>query len=91
MTTEDIIKTRHSTHGNWADQARIAGELKTLMRKHIDAQHIEKLSNGQLPLSPARREALDMILTKVARIIAGDASFPDHWDDIAGYAQLGKQ
>ena len=31
-----------------------------------------------------------MILLKIARIICGDPTYADHWDDIAGYAMLGK-
>jgi hypothetical protein len=33
-------------------------------------------------------ETLDMIAHKIGRIIAGNAAEPDHWRDIAGYAQL---
>lgn len=31
-----------------------------------------------------------MILAKIARIVSGDPNHADHWDDIAGYALLGK-
>ena len=34
------------------------------------------------------RQSLSMILLKIARISAGDASYLDHWRDIAGYAEL---
>lgn len=33
-------------------------------------------------------EALEMIATKEARILAGNASEKEHWRDIAGYAML---
>ena len=29
-----------------------------------------------------------MIATKVARILNGDATDPEHWNDVAGYARL---
>jgi hypothetical protein len=29
-----------------------------------------------------------MILMKLARVIAGNPNEPDHWRDIAGYAEL---
>jgi hypothetical protein len=34
------------------------------------------------------RESLDMISNKIARIVNGNPSEPDHWIDIAGYATL---
>jgi hypothetical protein len=38
-------------------------------------------------LTPGRREALDMICHKIARILSGaDPRDPEHWTDIAGYA-----
>jgi len=33
-----------------------------------------------------QREALEMICTKISRIIVGDCSHVDHWNDLAGYA-----
>jgi len=35
--------------------------------------------------------ALHMIYVKIARILSGQASHRDHWDDIAGYAKLGSE
>jgi hypothetical protein len=34
------------------------------------------------------REALDMMASKIARIVSGDHQFKDHWIDIVGYATL---
>lgn len=50
------------------------------------------LRNGKRwnSLLPFQREALDLIATKISRILTGDPFAPDHWDDIAGYAHLGK-
>ena len=39
-------------------------------------------------LSYQQLEALEMICHKIARIVAGDPDFADHWRDIAGYATL---
>jgi hypothetical protein len=38
-----------------------------------------------------QREALDMILHKIARIVNGNPNETDHWHDIAGYATLVEQ
>lgn len=35
-----------------------------------------------------KKEALAMIATKIARIVNGNSDDPDHWRDIAGYAEL---
>jgi hypothetical protein len=37
-----------------------------------------------------QREALDMIVHKIGRIINGDPNYIDSWQDIIGYAQLVK-
>lgn len=33
-------------------------------------------------------EALDMIASKLSRVICGDPDTADHWADIGGYAML---
>jgi len=33
-------------------------------------------------------ESLDLICTKLSRIVTGDCNHQDHWLDIAGYATL---
>jgi hypothetical protein len=73
-----LTNERKKQHGNWAHQAHVARNLKGI----ID-EHARNLSNGQ-------REALDMIAVKISRILSGDPNHADHWDDIAGYAYLGK-
>lgn len=39
-------------------------------------------------LSSSQREALELIATKIGRIVCGDPNHRDHWKDIAGYANL---
>lgn len=75
LTTE-----RKSTHGDWMQQSRCGNELKGVLRG---------ISNWN-DLLPHQQEALDMIATKMSRIVCGNPNEPDHWDDIAGYAHLGK-
>lgn len=69
---------RKKTHGDWMRQSYVAQELKAVVGSNDG--HLE----------PHQREAVDMIVVKLSRILSGDASFEDHWDDIAGYAHLGK-
>jgi hypothetical protein len=43
-----------------------------------------------ISLSDAQAESLEMISVKIARILSGDQDYPDHWDDVIGYAKLGR-
>lgn len=55
------------------------------------AQRIKRVlhdSDGWPFLSDEQAESLDMIAMKVARILSGDPSHSDHWEDIEGYARL---
>lgn len=69
-----LLADRKNHHGDFSNQATIAQALKRQI--------------GDNPLSDIQREAIEMILHKVARIIAGDPNHIDHWVDISGYAQL---
>lgn len=75
----DILKERQSTHGCFAVGAEIIQRLKFTARNTSSYQ--DKLTDPQ-------REAVDMILHKVGRILNGNPNEPDHWNDIAGYATL---
>lgn len=80
-TVEQILTQRGTTHGDFTDNARISQMLKDSLRN----QH------GWGNLNDVQREALDMISHKIARALAGNPDFKDHWDDIAGYAKLVSQ
>lgn len=76
----DILDERELTHGDFADTARLAQDLKAALH--------EGITNRKLPFNTLKTEAMDMICTKLARIVFGNSNEPDHWRDIAGYAQL---
>lgn len=40
------------------------------------------------PSSETRKEALDNICQKIARVVNGDQFYEDNWVDIQGYAKL---
>lgn len=75
---QDIIAERSKTHGSYARQSECAQRLKDTMRG----------ARGWDRLDASKREALDMVQHKIARVLAGDPAHVDHWDDIAGYATL---
>lgn len=83
MTKEidSLLIERGKTHGDYAEHAGITQALKAVMHN----------TPGWAKLNDMQRETLDMNAHKVGRILAGNANFPDHWDDIAGYARLVSQ
>lgn len=84
MDMQDTLKKRGSTHGDFTDHARITQRLK----KITDGEHAAREQRGQFRLQHTMLEAIDMIVHKIGRILAGDPTEPDHWDDIAGYAKI---
>lgn len=82
MTTEELIKEREKTHGDWAKQSNVSQSLKDVLR--AVPGYNNRLTCGQC-------EALDMICVKMARIVCGNPNEPDHWNDISGYSALGKE
>lgn len=79
MSTEDILQEREKTHGDFEAFAKLRVELA----KTVGLSKSCKLNDVQ-------SIAMSMILTKIARIVCGDPNHADHWDDIAGYAMLGR-
>lgn len=73
-----ILAQREQTHGDFKDVARIAQALKQTFYGEY----------RYMDLSDQQSEALDMIASKIGRILAGNPNEVDHWRDIAGYAQL---
>ena len=74
----DILAERQKTHGDFYDVAMMAQELKDAMRR----------GKTWGSLDDTEREALQMIASKIGRILAGNHDEVDHWRDIAGYAEL---
>jgi hypothetical protein len=73
-----ILNERGKVHGDFTDHATFAQHLK----------RIAQSSKNWTSLNTVQTEGLEMILHKVARILAGNPNHADHWDDIAGYATL---
>ena len=77
---KDVLEERANSHGDFSFVATVAQELKHTLRLAAYAS-----------LEPWQTEALDMIASKIARILAGNADEPDHWLDIEGYARLARE
>lgn len=72
------LAERAERYGLFEHQARITQELKQAMHR---GQNWPKLNDDM-------KESLDLIASKIARILNGDPQYPDSWHDIAGYALL---
>jgi hypothetical protein len=74
----DILDEREKTHGSYFSVSTMAQSLKDAMRR---GKNWEELDDPQ-------RESLEMIASKIGRILSGNPHESDHWRDIAGYAML---
>lgn len=72
------LAERERTYGDFEDNAEMAQRLKSVMRT----------GEAWCRLDPDQREALEMIASKVSRIVTGDPNHVDSWHDVSGYATL---
>lgn len=75
-----ILNERAAIYGSFRDNARLAQALKRAM-----AEQAEDLGKT---FADDQWEALEMMASKISRIVTGDPESVDQWDDIAGYATL---
>ena len=76
--TDQILNDREQTHGAFREVAGYSQAIKQLMRT----------SRNWNRLDVAQAQALEVVADKVARILCGDPSYQDHWQDGAGYFEL---
>ena len=78
MTMQDILQERASRYGDFIDNATIAQVMKSAAK------------NGKSWVAMERdaQEAIDMICTKISRIVTADWRYVDNWRDIEGFAKL---
>lgn len=83
VTSVDIdvtLANRGIRYGMFGGQSHVAYTLKNTLRVHAN--------KNNKAFSFDQAEALDMICTKLGRIVNGDPDYVDNWVDIAGYAKL---
>lgn len=78
MSVTKTLKERGKRYGEFVDNAAIAQELKDTMR----------VSPRWKELEADQKECLDMIASKISRILTGDPTYADNWHDIRGYTKL---
>jgi len=72
-----VLDERGSEYGDFRTQAHIAQELKETARDTPGWDRMEGM----------HREAVDMILHKLSRLLNGNPNHIDGWLDIEGYAR----
>lgn len=72
------LAERGSRYGDFAEHARITQNLKRAMQ---DSPNWHGLSDD-------KKEALEMVVHKISRILNGDPNYQDSWHDIIGYTRL---
>ncbi len=77
--TKKLLQERGSTHGDFTDNARISQELKAI---------VCTTDNWNFKFTDVEKEAMEMILHKIARISCGNPHFIDAWKDLSGYSML---
>ena len=77
---EKILDKRAEQYGTFIRNADIAIKLKQVIHNAMVREDTQ--------LYPDQLQALDMIATKIGRILTGNPSHLDSWVDIAGYAKL---
>ena len=73
-----ILAERGQRYGRFLEHARISQNIKAALAD----------SPNWSSLDPDMKEALEMIAHKAARILNGDPTYQDSWQDIVGYSKL---
>jgi hypothetical protein len=81
MDVDEILKERRKSHGEYCRVSAMSQTLKNVL----------KAGDSYYQLNFAQKESIDMICSKLARIMNGDPDEIDHWLDIAGYSKLAAQ
>jgi len=83
-TVEKVLAERgrvYNKYGPFKEHAVICQNLKDTVRQ----------TSGWTRLSEDKRQALETIMDKIARILTGDPEYTDNWIDIQGYAKLAEE
>jgi hypothetical protein len=77
MSTEKILEARASRYGDFIDNATIAQAMK-----------MAAIGKAWIDMDADAQESIDMICTKISRIVTADWRYVDNWRDIEGFAKL---
>ena len=75
---KQVLEQRGNRYGSFEDNAATVQALKDICKKSPSWQTME----------PFHKEAIEMVLHKLARILNGDCNYIDSYKDIIGFTQL---
>ena len=75
-----VLDARAEQYGSFMQSSDTVIRIKGIMHNAV--------ARNAVHLYPDQLQALDMIATKISRIVHGNPNHLDSWVDIAGYAQL---
>ena len=75
---QSILAERGNRYGRFDAHALVTQRLKQALTSGTNWDFLE----------PDAKEALEMIVHKIGRILSGDPDYDDSWVDICGYSQL---
>lgn len=75
---ETLVTRGHKYGASFAVQSETVQHIKAEMARSVNWKG----------MTADKREALEMIATKISRILNGDPDYHDSWHDISGYAKL---
>lgn len=78
MTIQGVLDERGKRYAKFIDNASVAQDLKSIVHN----------SKNYLSMKSDQQEALDMICSKISRMVTGEAEYEDNLVDIIGYSQL---
>lgn len=78
-----VLNERGKRYGDFTHHAAVCQCLKEVMMLHTASKYAQ--------LSADKKQALDVIADKIARILTGDPEYDDNWIDIQGYAKLAQE
>jgi hypothetical protein len=77
---QSVLTARGENYGDFSDNAQYAQHIKDVMRSTVSWE------SGEIPYYI--QEALDLIASKISRMLSGNPLYVDNWIDIQGYAKL---
>ena len=73
---DELLAQRKNVHGDFSDNCQMTSDFMDLLYGCPNWKNF----------TPLHKVGLYQILHKIGRIASGDPNYPDHWNDIAGYA-----
>jgi hypothetical protein len=78
MNLDERMRDKQITNGPFEDMAQLAQGLKFALRRGRNWE----------PMPPESKEALELIATRIAKILTGDPNDARHWNDLVILAQI---